>query len=151
MRIVYGISTVLLLFATVVFAQEVVWRVTAPDSIRAGEEGEIQVVFDVAAPWYIYVPGGGGSADGMVETRISFEATDVIQTAEPRYPEETSYASEYLVYEGEGVTITQPFRVRPRTAQGQYRLDGIIEYQVCKFDICLPPARERVRVEIGVR
>ena len=125
------------------------YQVLVPDEIAAGSEAEIRIVFSIDSPWYIYAPTGVNVLDGMVETNISFEATDEIQTADAKFPEAVR-KGKYEVFEGEGIEIVQPIRVRPRISAGSYRIRGIVEYQVCKFDVCLPPARDNVQVRIVV-
>ena len=125
------------------------YQVLAPDTVSAGKEGEIHILFSVDSPWYIYAPTGVNVLDGMVETSVTFAPTDEIQVANAIFPDAVR-KGKYEVFEGEAIKIVQPIRVRPKVQHGTYRIRGVIEYQVCKFDVCLPPARDNVQALIVV-
>ena len=125
------------------------YRLVIPESLEPGQEAMLQIVFDIEAPWYIYAPTGVNEPMGMVETKISFVATDEVQTAKLQYPPHTEKGP-FHVYEGKGITFTQPVRIRPRTAVGEYKVRGSALYQVCKPDLCLPPALDDIVVALKV-
>lgn len=136
------------LFSGLAFAQ-FNYDVETPPETRAGAEAIVEIVIHVDPPWYVYAPNSGADALGMVETTVAFAATDAIQVASPIYPP-TKTRSGYSVFQGRSLVIRQPIRIRPRASPGHHALKGTITYQVCKRDICLPPASDELAIRIVV-
>ena len=126
------------------------YRLEMPVAVEAGEETAVFVIFDIEPPWYIYAPTGTAVAVGMLETSVSFEPTETIQTAEVQYPKPVEKGP-FHIYEGEGIALIQRLRVRPLTEPGEYTIKGKVQYQVCKPDVCLPPVRDDIRVRLNVK
>ena len=133
------------------FAQQpATYRIIQPDSVSAGEEFTISVVFDIERPWYLYAQSDAVQSMGMTAMSVRFESNDEVQVAAPIYPAQIQ-RGDIGIFWGQDVTIVQPIRVRPLSEPGAYRIRGTIRYQACKADMCLPPVRDDVRLTIQVK
>ena len=139
-----------MLSAGVAYAQNVAVTVSPGwgPTVRAGEVGEVRLILTMDAPWYVYAPTGANASQGLVETRVRVAPNDRIQFAAPRYPRSRPYGA-FDVWRGRGNVIGLPFRVRPRTPAGQYRVNGYVDYQTCNGPTCLPP--DRIRFSFPIR
>lgn len=123
-----------------------------PESSRvaaAGEVGEIRIALSLDAPWYVYAPTGANARQGLVETTVTIRPHRAIQFARPRYPEARAYGT-HDIWRGRDNVIRQPFRIRPRTPPGDYRVRGHVDYQMCDGPTCLPPDRKNFSFLIHV-
>ena len=137
-------------FAAVpVLASPLAFTAEIGEPTAAGEEGRIRLVLSLQESWYIYAPTGLNAAQGMIETAIEMTANEYVQFADAVFPAPRDRGG-YSVFAGEEIVIIQPFRVRPRTEPGDYRVRGAIDYQTCDDEICLPPDRVEFTVVIRV-
>ena len=152
------ISVVLFMFAITIWSWPDVslsagtlltYELTVSKSVRAGDEAEIVVIFDIKDPWYVYAPTGANVAQGMTETSLQFEPHEYVQFSAPKYPVFVRRSS-FHVFEGSDIRVVQSVRIRPRTAPGTYPVRGTLEYQLCKIDTCLPPMRDDILITIDV-
>jgi len=117
-------------------------------TVRSGHVGEVRLTLTTNAPWYVYAPTGANANQGLVETRVRVAPHQWIQFAAPRYPRSQRHGA-FDVWRGRSNVIGLPFRVRPRTPAGQYRVNGYVEYQTCNGPTCLPP--DRIRFSFPIR
>ncbi len=127
-----------------------VLTVDAPGQLSAGEEGELRLILCLQNPWYIYAPTGVNEAQGMIETRVQMRRHDQVQFTEAEFPKAEASGT-FAVLAGENIVVRQPFRVRPRVPEGEYRVRGAVEYQACDGEICLPPNRVEFSVVLNIR
>jgi hypothetical protein len=144
-------ATAAILLAGAASAQNVAVTV-APGSapaVRSGEVGEVRLILAMDSPWYVYAPTGANARQGLIETQVRVAPIQQIQFADPKYPEAKPYGA-FDVWRGRSNVIRQPFRVRPRTPAGHYRVNGYVDYQTCNGKTCLPPDRIRFSFAINV-
>ena len=146
-----GLAAVLAacLVATPVPASLLAFAAETPEPTAASEEGEIRLFLSLQESWYIYAPTGLNAAQGMIETAVEMTPSDHVQFADAVFPAPRDRGG-FSVFAGEEIVIIQPFRVRPRTEPGDYRVRGAIDYQTCDDEICLPPDRVEFTVVIRV-
>ncbi len=127
------------------------YTVQVPDTVMAGEQFLVSIVFDIAESWYIYAPTGNNTAQGMVETKINFELPEGITTVRKiKWPKPYSKGS-YEVYEGKDITISQAFVTKPRLKSGSYGIKAKVRYQTCNENMCLPPIKEKFTIKVHIK
>ena len=131
-------------------ASPLAFTAETPEPAAVGAEGEIRLVLSLEEPWYIYAPTGLNAAQGMIETAVEMTPSDHVQFAAAVFPAPRDLGG-FSVLAGDEIVVIQPFRVRPRTEPGEYRVRGAIDYQTCDDEICLPPDRVEFTVTIRVQ
>lgn len=140
---------VIALLAASTYASPLDLSTEVPAAILAGEQGQLRLVLALESPWYIYAPTGVNAAQDMVETDVVMRRHERIQFADALFPEALPYGG-FAIFDGDEIVITQPFRVRPRTEPGEYRIRGGVDYQACDGEICLPSDRAEFTVTLSV-
>lgn len=131
------------------FSNPVSLFVASPEeSLAPGEESVLQLTLSVEKPWYIYAPTGVNIGQGMVETEVKLNDNDTVQFRDAAFPEAIPYHS-FDVLMGD-VEIVQPLRVRPDAAPGETTVRGALTFQVCNYEICLPPDQIGFSAELTV-
>ena len=116
---------------------------------RPGEEVRVLINVSFDPPWYIYSDDERNTDSGSMPTSVEFAAVPHIQLAEVAYPPGVDVGTAEI-YLGPTVEIVQPIRVRPRAKAGRYKVEGVLIYQLCKIDLCLPPEDVAVNFEVLV-
>lgn len=141
----------LILMTTAMLTELLTMTVKAPEEpLSPGEEGEIEIVLNVAEPWYIYAPTGLNEAQGMSETTIEMRHSDAAQFRPAVFPKAVSYGVSE-VFLGDGITLKQPLRIRSSAAAGEATIRGDVFYQLCKPDMCLPPDSASIKVRLEIK
>ncbi len=127
------------------------YTLQVPDTVMAGEQFLVSIVFDIAESWYIYAPTGNNTAQGMVETKISFELPEGITTVRKiKWPKPYPKGS-YEVYKGKGIKISQPLVTSTKLKPGLYEIKAKIRYQKCNEDMCLSPIKEKFNIKVHIK
>lgn len=116
--------------------------------VRAG--GGAELVLTVRLAEGFHVQANPASEKFLIPVVVAFERKDLAHLTTVKYPEAQEkmfgFSPKALrVYEGEFV-IRVMFKDLPPQAGG--RLGGILRYQACTDDACLPPAQESFTVSI---
>ena len=130
-------------------AQPVNVEVVAPESVAPGTPFQIEVRLELERGWYLYAPTGVNAGQGLIETSVSMRDHEYAQFADARFPEPISFGA-YDILTGEVVSLLQPVRFHPRTPSGDMLIRGMVEYQTCDGDTCLPPIEHPIRVLLRV-
>lgn len=147
-----------LLASTVTYAQDetnhkiVAYTVQKPDKVKRGEAFQVNVLFSVAAEWYIYAPTGTNAAQGMIETKVIFTSLPqgITRAGRIKLPE-AQYKNGHEVYEGDKITMSQPLQAAATLKPGTYEIKGKVTYQTCNSTICLPPVTEDIVAVVNVK
>lgn len=122
-----------------------------PDQVSANTLFEVKVLLDIHPEWYIYAPTGVNAAQGMIETTVKFLLpTGMVRVGKIKSPEPL-YKDGHEVYKGKNVIMVQTLRISPSVKPGEYAVKGIITWQACSSQICLPPTTEEIVVLVNVR
>lgn len=125
---------------------------SATDKLLPGGENRIAVELTIHEPWHIN--GHEPLSEFLIPTEISFKAVEGLEFGDAGYPpaEERifSFSEEpVLVYEGIAY-ITVQVRAGEALAGQTVQISGIVGYQACNDEICLPPADTEFSWEIAV-
>ena len=130
-------------------AQNLEYDITEVVYARSGEEVRVLINISFDPPWYIYSDNERNADSGSTPTSVEFEAVPHIQLADAAYPPGVDVGTAEI-YLAPTVEIAQPIRVRPRAKAGCYKVEGVLTYQLCKIDLCLPPEDVDVNFEVLV-
>jgi len=109
------------------------------DQLAPGEKGQLTVDFDMKPGWNIYAPTGRNTKENMVETSVTMNFPEGVESAGAFKMPVYRYKGLFDIYEGEDVRWTQSFSVLDDATHGHYELCGDVTIQTCKDDLCLPP------------
>lgn len=116
--------------------------------VRAG--GGAELVLTVRLAEGFHVQANPASERFLIPVVVAFERKDLAHLTTVKYPEAHEkmfgFSPKALrVYEGE-FTIRVSFKSVPSRDGG--KLSGVLRYQACTDDACLPPAQESFTVSI---
>ena len=125
---------------------------SATEKLLPGGENRIAMELAIHEPWHIN--GHEPLSEFLIPTDISFKAADGLGFEKISYPPADervfSFSEEpVLVYEGLAY-ITAQVSVGEALAGQTVKISGIIGYQACNDEICLPPADYEFSFEIAV-
>ena len=130
-------------------AQNLAYDIDEVVHARPGEEVRVLVNLSFDTPWYIYSDDERNADSASTPTAVEFKAVPHIQLADAVYPPGVDVGTAEI-YLGPTVDIVQPIRVRPRAPAGRYKVEGVLFYQLCKVDFCLPPEEAAMEFEVLV-
>lgn len=124
------------------------------DGVRVGDPFQVAVVLAIQPGYHInaHVP----SLEYLIPTRLTFEASEAVRMAEPRYPRPISQTFEFApgqpldVYEGRVVIAAAGEVVRIENA-GSIPVRGTVTVQACSHNQCLAPVNLPFAVSLNVR
>ena len=123
------------------------------DGVRVGDPFQVAVVLAVQPGYHInaHVP----SLDYLIPTRLTFETSEAVRMAEPRYPRPVSRTFEYApgqpldVYEGRVVIAAAGEVVQIENA-GSIPVRGKVTVQACSHNQCLAPVNFPFAISLKV-
>lgn len=130
-------------------AQNLAYDIDEVVHARPGDDIRVLVNLSFDPPWYIYTDDERNADSGSTPTSVEFTAVPHVQVAQAVYPPGVDVGTAEI-YLGPTVDIVQPIRVRPRAKAGRYKVEGVLIYQLCKVDLCLPPEDVDVNFEVLV-
>ena len=130
-------------------AQNLAYDIDEVVYARPDEEVGVLINLSFDPPWYIYTDDERNADSGSTPTSVEFTAVPHVQVAQAVYPPGVDVGTAEI-YLGPTVDIVQPIRVRPRAKAGRYKVEGVLIYQLCKVDLCLPPEDVDVNFEVLV-
>lgn len=124
----------------------------APVDVKAGGAGRIRLRLAIAPTWHINA--NPPFPDYMIPTEVEIPAAAGITPGAPEYPAphmvKLSFDdSELFVYDGV-VDVVLPVRVAQTAANGAHVLNGVLRFQACNDQVCLPPHKLPVAVTVNV-
>lgn len=139
-KILLPVFAILLLSSVELNAQTpVTYKISEVKEAKSGDTFSITVNFTTKGDWYIYAPTGANEAQGMIETKINFEAPEGIElVGELELPAPKPRGS-YQVYDGTDIIMTQKFKVVKNAGKGEKELKVTVLFQTCNKEMCLPP------------
>jgi len=138
-----------LVAGAVAVAQPVSVEVTAPRQVQPGAPFDLEVRLSLQRGWYVYAPTGVNAEQGLIETAVRMRDHQYAQFAPSRFPDPIALGA-YDILAGQDVRIHQPVRLHPRTPSGESLIRGVVAYQTCDGDTCLPPVEHPIRVRVQV-
>jgi len=114
-----------------------------PQEMVAGGQGELKVLCEISSEFHI-----SDASSGMFS--VSPEPQKEFQFGESRYPE-GEVESYGVVYRGR-ISVTVPFSVTKKIAQGEYKIAARVKFQSCEEAgmICYPPDEMMVESHITI-
>lgn len=127
------------------------YRLSNPVQVSAGKEFDIKVIFDLDADWHIYAPTGNNSAQGMVETKVTFQLPEGIELVGRLEMPEPYGSGSYEVFYGEGIEMIQTLKATDELKAGKYNIKAKVRYQTCNPELCLPAMTGNLSAVIEVK
>lgn len=122
------------------------YSLEVPQQVKRGEQFIITAVFSVQPNWYIYAPIEFNTAQGKIVTKVSFRVPEKLKTIGPLELPKGAFG----VFKGNNIRMSQKFEVEKNIVAGKYLIKANIIYQTCNDEICFPPIRETVDLEIQI-
>lgn len=123
------------------------YSIEVPKQVIIGEQFTITVVFNIQPNWYVYAPVDFNIAQGKIPTKVTFRVPAKLKSiGSLELPDQKGGG----IYKGNGIRMSQKFEVEKSMEAGKYIIKTNIIYQTCNDDICYPPIRESVDIEINV-
>ncbi len=133
---------------------EAVVSVEAPPAVEVPRGGEVALEITVYIEPGWHINAAGVDQEPLIPTTLAFEAPAHIAVGEPRFPEpdyeELPWAGRTLALYTDRVVVTVPVRASPDATPGEAALRGVLRYQACSGDVCLPPAEKGFTVGVRV-
>ncbi len=131
----------------------VLFDVRAPEMLRTGQVGNIEVTLSYDDGWYSYADSKANISMGLIPTKIEFQFPDGFEKIEKFVIPETKVKGGYEVYSGKNLVFNQSFRINSNKfnngiPSGEYTIFAIITYQTCNENGCLPPIKETIEMKI---
>jgi len=133
--------------AQVIRKKTVTYTLQTPENLKKGEHFNIDVILNIEPGWYIYAPTGSNSAQGMIETNVTFHLPPEVQRAGKIKIPEPIIKNSYEVLEGSTIKIEQPLKAQKI---GTFAIRGRITYQTCSTDVCMPPVTEEFTTTVVI-
>lgn len=122
--------------------------------VAAGESVTVSLTVIPTPPYHVYDSAATDPNTGIKPTLLVLQAPDGWQVSGPEVAGTPVIKEDLggapLIYYEDPVTWTLTVAVPPGTAAGEYDLTGGVAYQVCKADICDPPAGVDYQLRITV-
>lgn len=139
-------------FGDVPAAETLVQPSARPLALRAGTRGVAEVALTIRPTWHINA--NPPSSEEMIPTEIKVTGTRSVRVSATRYPkgheQKLSFSDEaLLVYDGT-VTVQVPLEAAADAASGAHRLSGVLTFQACNDNVCLPPTDVPFSIEVTV-
>lgn len=123
------------------------------DGVRPGDAFRVAIVLAIQPGYHInaHIP----SLDYLIPTRLTFDASDAVRMAEPRYPQPISQTFEFApgqpldVYEGRVIIVAEGEVAQVEKA-GSIPLRGKVTVQACSHNQCLAPVNLPFAVSLEV-
>ena len=123
-----------------------------PESIKAGEEVEAEVVFSFKEGWHGYTDSEANRALGFIPTSVYFEFPGAVHIKGEMLKPKHVYAGANPVYEGNNVVFRQKI-VCPASLMEKNRKPvarAQVSYQVCDENMCMPPVELTLEKEMNI-
>ena len=123
------------------------------DGVRVGDPFQVAIVLAIQPGYHInaHVP----SLDYLIPTRLTFETSEAVRMAEPRYPPPISQTFEFAprqpldVYEGRVIIAAKGEVVQIESA-GSIPVRGKVTVQACSHNQCLAPVNIPFAISLKV-
>jgi thiol:disulfide interchange protein DsbD len=120
--------------------------------VAPGGTAHARLTFKVDEGWHVnaHVPHD----DFLVPTTLTLQAAGGVSAGTVVYPKPVEAKLQFsesplAVYEGTFV-VEVPLRAARDAAQGEHELQGVLRFQSCNDQICLPPAQIAFHVDVKV-
>lgn len=124
------------------------YTIEVPETVQAGEQFTISVVFNIQRGWYVYAPIAMNIDQGKIPTKVTFKLPEGFKkNGNLVLPDSNRF---FDTYRGNDVIISQLFQVDKKIQPGKQIVKAIIVYQTCNDDICFPPVSKEIDVVIIV-
>ena len=136
------------ILAQSISSDPVSYIIEAPEIVKVGDTFTISVVFNIQPNWYVYAPIDINTARGKIPTRVVFKTSESFKKIGLlKLPDSNRFFDKYR---GKDVRMSQEFQVEKNTLPDKYSIKGNLVYQTCNDDICYPPVRKTIDIEIIV-
>ncbi len=124
------------------------------DQYPVGGTYPILLQLRIPEGWYIHGPPGTEEGSGLIPTKLSFEAepgvrVEDIRFAQPRPVSLPFQSDPALLFEGR-VRVQAMLFVKQAAAAGPRTLQGVLSYQACSSNACLPPETTGIEIPLIV-
>jgi thiol:disulfide interchange protein DsbD len=129
-------------------------RVADPEPVTGarGTVVEVTIPFTVLAGWHINAHRP--NEDFLVPTTLTLDGAPGVKPGTPRYPDakqvRLSFSETPLAVYEENAALVIPLSIDGAAAEGPRTLRGVLRFQACNDQVCLPPATVPVRVALRI-
>src|SRR5688572_15346297 len=124
----------------------------APVRGARGSVVEATISFTVLDGWHINAHRP--NEDFLVATVLTLQGTAGVTPGAPRYPDakqvQLSFSETPLAVYEENASLVVPLAIDGAAAEGPRTLRGMLRFQACNNEVCLPPAAVPVRIALVV-
>jgi len=123
----------------------------APLTVAAGASGDAVLTLTILSGWHV---NANPPAPDMIPTKVTLKGDAGITSKAPAYPEpkktKLSFSEdELLVWDGT-TTIQVPVTIAATATNGAHTLHGVVDFQSCNDQVCLPPMKVPFTVALTV-
>ncbi|MGH7730080.1 MAG: protein-disulfide reductase DsbD N-terminal domain-containing protein, partial [Candidatus Eiseniibacteriota bacterium] len=133
-------------------ARELIQVTAAPITVTSGDRGEAIVTIRVRDGWH--VNANPPSLDYMIPTEVSLAPVGGITVGKPVYPaareQKLSFEAKPLEVYDHAFDVRLPVIAVAGTSKGNVTLKGVVGFQACNDQVCLPPASVPFELRVSV-
>lgn len=153
---VWGCLIFLLLFFTHPLSSwpaTVEWHpIPSQNQYAVGGSYPINFIIRISSPWYIH--GTGEKETGLIPTSLTFSGSPWVRIDEIRFPTPEKkrfvYTNERVsVFSGE-ILVRGRLTVFGEAPTGKHTITGMLSYQACSSESCMPPENLPVAFSVSV-
>ena len=117
--------------------------------VPRGGTSALVIAIDIEPDWHVNAPGSPGF---LIPLQVELRLPEYLKAGEVKFPEpqqDEVLGQTLLLYSGK-ISVEIPISAASNSPLTEAFIEGVVKYQACSGDICLPPAEKPFQARIKI-